>query len=97
MELLWRHHPEPTLCFDGDQAGRQAASRASTAPLPMLKPGKSFRFAPGRRGQGPRRRAAEQGPNVLRSQLSQTTPFVQALFMRERDVERWTRPSAALP
>ena len=20
MEVLWRHHPEPTLCFDGDRA-----------------------------------------------------------------------------
>ena len=25
MELLWRQHPEPTLCFDGDGAGRRAA------------------------------------------------------------------------
>jgi DNA primase len=45
MELLWRHHPEPTLCFDGDRAGRQAASRAIDRALPLLKPGKSFRFA----------------------------------------------------
>ena len=21
LELMWRHHPEPTLCFDGDAAG----------------------------------------------------------------------------
>ena len=28
MEVLWRLHPEPTLCFDGDGAGRRAASRA---------------------------------------------------------------------
>ncbi|HEY0438263.1 MAG TPA: toprim domain-containing protein, partial [Phenylobacterium sp.] len=27
MEILWRNHPEPTLCFDGDRAGRQAAAR----------------------------------------------------------------------
>ena len=26
MEMLWRLHPEPTLCFDGDRAGMQAAS-----------------------------------------------------------------------
>ena len=25
MEILWRLHPEPTLCFDADRAGMQAA------------------------------------------------------------------------
>ena len=45
MELLWRSHAEPTLCFDGDNAGRRAASRAIDRALPLLKAGRSFKFA----------------------------------------------------
>jgi hypothetical protein len=42
MELMWRHHPEPTLSFDGDRAGKQAAWRAMDRALPLLKPVMSF-------------------------------------------------------
>ncbi len=35
----------PILCFDGDNAGRSAASRACGNILPLLKPGKTVRFA----------------------------------------------------
>ena len=35
----------PILCFDGDEAGRRAASRACERILPLLKPNQSVRFA----------------------------------------------------
>lgn len=92
MEMLWRLHPEPTLCFDGDRAGRQAASRAIDRALPMLKPGKSFRFALVEGGKDPDEVLREQGVGALRAQLSQTTPFVDALFVRERDQEPLDTP-----
>ncbi|MBL8556605.1 MAG: DNA primase [Phenylobacterium sp.] len=92
MEVLWRHHPEPTLCFDGDRAGRQAAARAMERALPLLKPGKSFRFAIVEGGKDPDDVLREQGPAVLRQQLSQTTPFAEALFIRERDAEPLDTP-----
>src|ERR1700742_3720279 len=44
MDVLWRHHPEPTICLDSDRAGRQAANRLLDRALPLLKPGRSFRF-----------------------------------------------------
>ncbi|RZJ81569.1 MAG: DNA primase, partial [Brevundimonas sp.] len=37
MEMLWRYHPEPTLCFDGDGAGQRAAGRVIERALPLLK------------------------------------------------------------
>src|SRR5215471_6745941 len=40
IALLWRMADEPTLCFDGDRAGRAAAYRAVDLALPLLKPGK---------------------------------------------------------
>ncbi|MBI5938852.1 MAG: DNA primase [Caulobacterales bacterium] len=92
MEVLWRLHPEPTLCFDGDGAGRRAASRAIDRALPLLKPGKSFRFAIVTGGKDPDDVLREQGPAALRAQLSQTTPFADALFVRERDQEPLDSP-----
>ena len=92
MEVLWRLHPEPTLCFDGDNAGRRAAARAIERALPLLKPGKSFRFAIVTGGKDPDDVLREQGPAALRSQLSETTPFVDALFTRERDQEPLDTP-----
>ena len=92
MEMLWRLHPEPTLCFDGDRAGRQAASRAIDRALPLLKPGKSFQFAIVEGGKDPDEVLREQGAVALRAQLSQTTPFVQALFTREHDLEPLDTP-----
>src|SRR5206468_9610902 len=45
LGLLWRMADEPTLCFDGDGAGRRAAYKAVDVALPLLRPGKSLRFA----------------------------------------------------
>ena len=92
MEVLWRHHPEPTLCFDGDRAGRQAAARSMDRALPLLKPGKSFRFALVEGGKDPDDVLRDQGPAALKAQLSKTTPFAEALFIRERDAEDLDTP-----
>jgi DNA primase len=92
MEVLWRHHPEPTLCFDGDRAGKLAASRAIDRALPHLKPGKSFRFAIVEGGKDPDDVLRDQGAAALREQLSRTTPFVEALFVREHETEPLDTP-----
>lgn len=92
MEVLWRHHPEPTLSFDGDRAGRQAAARTMERALPLLTPGKSFKFAIVEGGKDPDEVLREQGPAALKAQLARTTPFVEALFLRERDLEALDTP-----
>ncbi len=92
MELLWRSHPEPTLCFDGDKAGLRAASKAIDRALPLLKPGKSFKFALVTGGKDPDEVLREQGPAALSAQLAQTKPFVQQLFERELEAEPLDTP-----
>ena len=92
MEAMWRLHPEPTLCFDGDGAGQRAASRLVDRALPHLKSGRSFRFAIVTGGKDPDDVLRDQGPVALRAQLEQTTPFVEVLFNRERDLEPLDRP-----
>jgi DNA primase len=92
MEALWRLHPEPTLCFDGDAAGQRAAARAIERALPRLKPGRSFRFAAVAGGKDPDDVLREQGEAALRGQLAATTPFVEALFRAERDATALDTP-----
>ena len=92
MELLWRLHPEPTLCFDGDAAGRRAAGRAIDRALPVLKPGRSFKFALVTGGKDPDDVLREKGAAALKEMLSQTVPLVEALFVRERDLEPLDTP-----
>jgi len=92
MEMLWRLHPEPILCFDGDRAGKLAASRAIDRALPLLKAGRSFRFAAVVGGKDPDDVLREQGPAALKSQLAGGTPFAEMLFNRERDAEPLDTP-----
>lgn len=84
MEMLWRFHPEPTLCFDGDGAGQRAAGRAIERALPLLKPGRTFQFAMVEGGKDPDDVLREQGPQALKAQLAKTEPFVERLFRREQ-------------
>jgi DNA primase len=94
MELLWRLHPEPTLCFDGDRAGMQAAARAMDRALPLLQPGKSFKFLTVTGGKDPDDILREHGAGALKSQLADTTPFIDALFTRERDATPLETPES---
>ncbi len=92
MALMWRFHAEPTLCFDGDGAGQRAAARVIDRALPGLKPGRSFKFAIVTGGKDPDDVLREQGPGALKAQLAQTTPFVEVLFSRERNLEPLDTP-----
>jgi DNA primase len=103
MAVLWRLHPEPTLCFDGDGAGQRAAWRSIERALPILKPGRSFKFALVTGGKDPDEVLREQGAGALKAQLAVTRPFVEALFEGEKEAaspldtpERRTAFKAAL-
>ncbi len=66
---LWKLADEPYLCFDGDNAGRRAMSRAAERALPLLRAGKSLRFLALPAGEDPdsliRKRGAEAVHRVL--------------------------------
>ena len=92
MEGLWRLHPEPTLCFDGDHAGRAAAFRAIDRALPLLKAGQSFKFALALGGKDPDEVLREAGAAALKTRLADTVAFADLLFVRERDLEPLDTP-----
>ena len=92
IDILWRRHSEPILCFDGDKAGQRAAYRALDRALPKLKPGKSFRVALLTAGKDPDDILRTKGSLALREALSEPRPFVDVLFRREFDLEPLDTP-----
>lgn len=44
VKLLWRFYDAPTVCLDGDLAGRGAAVRVAKRVLSVLEPGRTLKF-----------------------------------------------------
>jgi DNA primase len=83
IKLLWRIVPEPTLCFDGDAAGRRAAFRAVEIVLPLLKPGFSVKFAFLPEDMDPDDLIRQQGPLAFQRVLERASPLFDVLMKRE--------------
>jgi len=83
LHLLWGMADEPILCFDGDAAGLKAASRAIDLALPLLKPGKSLKFALLPQGQDPDDLIRSQGPDAFAAVLEAARPLSQMMVSRE--------------
>ncbi|HEX3884807.1 MAG TPA: DNA primase [Stellaceae bacterium] len=83
LQELWRLSPEPVLCFDGDSAGQRAALRGLNRALPLLKPGKSLRFAVMPAGEDPDSLIQARGPNAFAEVLAAARPLVDVLWQAE--------------
>lgn len=92
IRLLWRMVPEPTLCFDGDSAGRKAAFRAVETVLPILTPGHSLKFAFLPDGLDPDDLIRANGPDAMADVLARTEPLVDMLWDREWGDGQWSTP-----
>ncbi|MDH5410110.1 MAG: DNA primase [Alphaproteobacteria bacterium] len=86
IEALWKQANEPILCFDGDEAGGRAAARAADRALPLLRPGKSLRFAMLPSGQDPDDLIASGGPAAMRQVLDGARPLSDLLWRLELDL-----------
>ncbi len=85
MALMWKMADEPILCFDGDGAGRRAAYRAVDNALPLLKPGKSLRFASLPEGQDPDDLARSGGRTAIDEVIAAARPLADVLWTRETE------------
>ena len=92
LGLLWRMADEPTLCFDGDDAGRRAAYRALDVALPLIKPGKSLKLAALPDGQDPDDLARSGGREAIEDVLSAARPLADMLWARETEAGPFTTP-----
>ena len=77
---LWRVVDEPLLCFDGDNAGRRAAFRAAQRALPLLKPGKSLRFASLPSGEDPDSLLKTRSREGFETLLAKARPLVDIIM-----------------
>ncbi len=92
LQLLWRMADEPTLCFDGDAAGRKAAYRALETALPHIAPGKSVRFAYLPEGQDPDDLIRAHGAGAMGEVLDQAKPMFDVLWKKETDAIQTDTP-----
>jgi len=92
IALMWRMADEPILCFDGDAAGRRAAYRALDIALPLIKPGKSLKFASLPDGQDPDDLVRSGGREAVEDVLSAARPLADILWMRESEAGAFQTP-----
>ncbi len=79
-ELLFRNAPDVYFCFDGDAAGRRAASKAMESVLPRMKDGRQafFLFLPD--GEDPDTLVRSEGAAGFDTRLREATPLSTFFF-----------------
>lgn len=83
LRELWRVAPEPILCFDGDNAGARAASRAAERALPALRAGIGLRFAELPKGDDPDTLIRDRGVGAMEAVLAAAQPLSEILWRME--------------
>ncbi|SDO36264.1 DNA primase [Pseudomonas jinjuensis] len=83
IKRLFRLVPNILFCFDGDQAGRNAAWRALESALPNLQDGRKVRFLFLPEGEDPDSLVRAEGPDAFRARLShQALPLAEYFFQQ---------------
>jgi len=82
IQLVWKLHDEPVLCFDGDAAGQRAQMRALERILPVLEPGKSARFASLPEGKDPDDLIKSVGADGFRKTIATARSLIDSLWQR---------------
>jgi len=84
IQAMWQMIPDfskvPILCFDGDNAGRKAATRVCERILPLLEPGKSINFAFMPDGEDPDSLIKSSGVKGLNDVLSQSVSLFDFIW-----------------
>ena len=80
IEALWRLADEPVLCFDGDAAGQRAMARAAERGLPLVKPGRSLRFAVLPSPEDPDSLIKSRGPAAMQAVIDAALPLIEVVW-----------------
>lgn len=91
---LWRLHPEPVLCFDGDAAGARAAERSMVMALPTLAPGFSLGIARLPANEDPDSFLKKRQVADFAALLEAALPLSRALFLSVRQAKPNETPEA---
>lgn len=94
LKLLWRITPSPVLCFDGDEAGQRAASRAADLALPFIGPGRTIRFALLPPGKDPDDLVRDEGRGAFDRIIDAARPLAEMLWAREAGAGVYETPES---
>lgn len=86
MQLAWKVSPPeapPMLCFDGDNAGQNAAFRAVDRVLPQFTAQKSIRIVFMPQGEDPDSLIRKQGKAAINAVFAQSLGVFDTLWQRE--------------
>src|SRR5262249_27377516 len=92
LALIWKTADEPIVCLAGDSAGRRAAYRAVDLALPLVRPGKSLRFASLPEGQDPDDLWRSGGREAIEAVLAAARPLADMLWTRETEAGGFATP-----
>ncbi|MDX1465239.1 MAG: DNA primase [Halomonas sp.] len=80
LSRLFRMVGEVVFCFDGDRAGRQAATRALETVLPQMIDGRQARFMFLPEGEDPDTLVRREGPAAFEDRITCASPLSEFLF-----------------
>ena len=80
LKLAFKHVNEVIFCFDGDNAGRNAAKRALLNSLSSMEDGRQIRFLFLPEGHDPDSLVRQIGTERFKEQLGRATPLEDFLF-----------------
>jgi DNA primase len=80
LQKVFRLCSEVVFCFDGDNAGRQAARRALEAALPVMEDGRQARFLFLPEGEDPDSLVRAEGTAAFERRLDSAQPLADYLF-----------------
>jgi DNA primase len=103
LEAIWGIHSSPVLCFDGDNAGRNAAAKALLSGLKGITADRAFRVAVLPEGEDPDSFIRGHGSEALLAVLAQAEQYASALYRTVKtrifsdELKSRSHPSNALP
>ncbi len=80
LRILFKLVPEVVFCFDGDNAGREAAWRALQQALPLMEDGRTARFLFLPEGQDPDTQVRSIGAVAFEASLGKATGLADFFF-----------------
>lgn len=80
LERIYRICPEVVFCFDGDEAGRKAASRALENALPCIQDGRLARFLFLPEGEDPDTLIRDRGADYFQQLVDQAQSLETFMF-----------------
>ncbi len=80
LNRLFRYTSEIIFCFDGDNAGRTAASRALHVVLPVMRDGIQIRFMFLPDGEDPDTLVRKEGKNAFEERMQKSATLSQFFF-----------------